>query len=74
MKILSISALFAFAAAAMAVVIVLFTSTPVVYHSYKTFLNTGKMQCVFVLTNKGKEPCTVLEKEKISRYESEWAE
>jgi hypothetical protein len=74
LKILGFSVLFAAVAVVMAVIIVMFTSTPVVYHSHKTFVKTGKMECVFVLTNKGQESCSVLEKEKITRYESDWAE
>lgn len=69
------SLLFTVVFVAMAAVIVFFSAaTPVVYHSHKTFVTTGKMECVFVLTNKGQEPCSILEKEKITRYESEWAE
>jgi hypothetical protein len=74
MKILGFSVISAIFAVSVAAMIVMVTSTPVVYYSHKTFVKTGRMQCVFVLTNKGEEPCSVIEKEKITRHESDWAE
>lgn len=67
-------ALTLFAVAMTAMIVFFSLTTPVVYHSHKTFVKTGEMKCVFVLTDKGKEPCSVLDKEKITRYESGWAE
>jgi hypothetical protein len=73
-KVLKYLLLSLYAIAMAAIIVYVSFATPVVYHSHKTFVATGEMKCVFVLTNKGQESCSVLEKEHITRHESEWAE